>query len=85
MIVVVEGEHELSYDGDDDDVVVVVRAFPRSGMAHQIRLHCQFLFQEHLKGMSLLGHPTDEPIVVIRASLLSWAAGDENARVNGLL
>lgn len=40
-VIVVEGEQELSCDGDDD--VVVVRAFPRSGRTHQIRLHCQYL------------------------------------------
>ncbi|CAN7120427.1 hypothetical protein BRARA_K01185 [Brassica rapa] len=38
--IVVEGEPELSCVGDD---VVVVRAFPRSGRTHQIRLHCQYL------------------------------------------
>ncbi|CAA7035334.1 unnamed protein product [Microthlaspi erraticum] len=45
VIVVEEGEQELSCDGDGekDDVVVVVRAFPRSGRTHQIRLHCQYL------------------------------------------
>ncbi|CAL9238593.1 unnamed protein product [Arabidopsis halleri] len=39
-VIVVEGEQELSCGGDD---VVVVRAFPRSGRTHQIRLHCQYL------------------------------------------
>uniref|UniRef100_A0A1J3K7Q9 RNA pseudouridine synthase 1 n=1 Tax=Noccaea caerulescens TaxID=107243 RepID=A0A1J3K7Q9_NOCCA len=41
-VIVVDGEQGLSCDGDDD-VVVVVRAFPRSGRTHQIRLHCQYL------------------------------------------
>ncbi|CAN8244750.1 unnamed protein product [Cochlearia groenlandica] len=42
-MVVVEGERGLSSDGDNGDDVVVVRAFPRSGRTHQIRLHCQYL------------------------------------------
>ncbi|KAL0889017.1 hypothetical protein Bca101_013000 [Brassica carinata] len=41
-IIVVEGEPELSCVGVGEDVVVV-RAFPRSGRTHQIRLHCQYL------------------------------------------
>ncbi|CAH2078798.1 unnamed protein product [Thlaspi arvense] len=40
-IIVVEGEPELRCVGDCD--VVVVRAFPKSGRTHQIRLHCQYL------------------------------------------
>ncbi|ESQ29721.1 hypothetical protein EUTSA_v10023586mg [Eutrema salsugineum] len=39
-VIVVEGEPGLSCVGDD---VVVVRAFPRSGRTHQIRLHCRYL------------------------------------------
>ncbi|EOA35436.1 hypothetical protein CARUB_v10020638mg [Capsella rubella] len=41
-VVVVEGKREVS-SCEGDDVVVVVRAFPRSGRTHQIRLHCQYL------------------------------------------
>lgn len=40
-MIVVEGEPEFGCNGDED--VVVVRAFPRSGRTHQIRLHCQYL------------------------------------------
>ncbi|KFK35509.1 hypothetical protein AALP_AA4G000300 [Arabis alpina] len=40
-MVVVEGEPEFGCNGNED--VVVVRAFPRSGRTHQIRLHCQYL------------------------------------------
>ncbi|CAH8354792.1 unnamed protein product [Eruca vesicaria subsp. sativa] len=42
-IIVVEGEPGLSCVGDGEVVVVVVRAFPKSGRTHQIRLHCQYL------------------------------------------
>ncbi|KAK1294154.1 RNA pseudouridine synthase 1 [Acorus calamus] len=49
-IVVVEGPPgvrseacESSCEGDDDREVVLVRARPRSGRTHQIRLHCQYL------------------------------------------
>ncbi|XP_010549521.1 PREDICTED: RNA pseudouridine synthase 1 [Tarenaya hassleriana] len=41
--VVAEREVELNCDGDRNMDEVLVRAFPRSGKTHQIRLHCQYL------------------------------------------
>ena len=46
MIVV---EERSVVDGNADQDEVLVRAFPRSGRTHQIRLHCQYL------GMSIRG------------------------------
>ncbi|KAK4476731.1 hypothetical protein RD792_015891 [Penstemon davidsonii] len=40
-IVVVEEKSDISFD--DEKAEVVVRAYPRSGRTHQIRLHCQYL------------------------------------------
>nr|XP_043622864.1 RNA pseudouridine synthase 1 [Erigeron canadensis]XP_043622865.1 RNA pseudouridine synthase 1 [Erigeron canadensis] len=39
--VVVEDKSSIEGDGNKDEVLV--RAFPRSGRTHQIRLHCQYL------------------------------------------
>ncbi|CAI8603528.1 unnamed protein product [Vicia faba] len=41
-VVVVE-EKAVKTDGGDDGNEIVVRAYPRSGRTHQIRLHCQYL------------------------------------------
>lgn len=39
--IVVEGKgEELDREGED---VILVRAYPKSGRTHQIRLHCQYL------------------------------------------
>lgn len=46
---VVEDESKSVLDGSEAKVEVLVRAFPRSGRTHQIRLHCQFL------GIPLIG------------------------------
>ncbi|PNY02959.1 RNA pseudourine synthase 1-like protein [Trifolium pratense] len=47
-LVVVE-EKAVKIDGGDDRNEIVVRAYPRSGRTHQIRLHCQYL------GISIIG------------------------------
>ncbi|CAN1254436.1 RNA pseudouridine synthase 1, partial [Linum perenne] len=41
-VVVVE-EKSLSSGGGENQDEILVRAFPRSGRTHQIRLHCQYL------------------------------------------
>ncbi|XP_058743049.1 RNA pseudouridine synthase 1-like [Vicia villosa] len=47
-VVVVE-EKAVKIDGGDDRNEIVIRAYPRSGRTHQIRLHCQYL------GISIIG------------------------------
>ncbi|KAJ1383497.1 Pseudouridine synthase, RsuA/RluB/C/D/E/F [Sesbania bispinosa] len=41
--VVVEEKAVMKEDGNDVENEIVVRAYPRSGRTHQIRLHCQYL------------------------------------------
>jgi Lon-like ATP-dependent protease len=48
-VVVVEEKAVKMDGGDDDRNEIVVRAYPRSGRTHQIRLHCQYL------GISIIG------------------------------
>jgi Lon-like ATP-dependent protease len=48
-VVVVEEKSVKMDGGDDDRNEIVVRAYPRSGRTHQIRLHCQYL------GISIIG------------------------------
>ncbi|KAI4364654.1 hypothetical protein MLD38_020714 [Melastoma candidum] len=48
-IMVVEEESKSVLDGTEAKVEVLVRAFPKSGRTHQIRLHCQYL------GIPLIG------------------------------
>lgn len=50
-VVVEEKAVKVKEDGDDDgnENEIVVRAYPRSGRTHQIRLHCQYL------GISIIG------------------------------
>nr|KYP41163.1 RNA pseudourine synthase 1 [Cajanus cajan] len=76
-VLVVE-EKAVREEGKGNESEIVVRAYPRSGRTHQIRLHCQYL------GISIIGdvkyeetlsfqHPVTGLNVIINAPLPLWA------------